>query len=113
MFENIKEYINLRLKHARFSFAERMALTSANFTATIIFVALFSLMFLFLSLGLGFYLGEKYNSFGTGFFIVGLIYLAVLLILVIFKRFLIINPIRNKVLFNFLNAKKNEEEVEQ
>ncbi len=108
MFEDIKEYINLRLKLARFTFAERMALASANFTATIIFIALFSLMFLFLSLSLGFYLGEKFDSFGKGFFMVGLIYLAILIVLVIFKRFIIINPIRNKVLFGFLNPKEEE-----
>ena len=73
MLETLKEYINARIKLMRFSFAERMANASANFTAIIIFVAVFSLMFLFLSLALGFYIGEKYDSLGIGFFAVGIL----------------------------------------
>lgn len=110
MLEIFKEYINARIKLMRFSFAERMANASANLTAIIIFVAVFSLMFLFLSLALGFYIGEKYNSFGIGFFTVGALYFVILIVLLILKRVLIINPIRNKILLSFLNPKPKDEQ---
>ena len=101
MLEIFKEYVNARIKLMRFSFAERMANASANLTAIIIFVAVFSLMFLFLSLALGFYIGEKY---------VGTLYFVILIVLLILKRVLIINPIRNKILLSFLNPKPKDEQ---
>lgn len=109
MLETLKEYINARVKLMRFSFAERMANASANLTAIIILVAVFLSMFLFLSLALAFYIGEKYNSFGTGFFAVGALYFTILVVLLILKKALIINPVRNKILLSFLNPKVKDE----
>lgn len=105
MLDTIKEYINARIKLMRFSFAERLANASANLTAIIIFLAIFSLMFLFMSLALGFYIGEKYDSYSLGFFAVGVLYFVVLILLIVLKRVMIINPIRNKILLSFLNPK--------
>jgi cell division protein FtsW (lipid II flippase) len=108
MFEEFKEYMNLRMKLMRFSIAEKMANASANFTAILIFTALFSLMFLFLSLALAFYIGEKYHSYSKGFLIMGIIYFVVLIVILVLKKYIIINPIRNKMIVNFLNPKEEE-----
>lgn len=105
MTDIIKDYINKHIQLIRLTFAEKMANSSASLIVTIIFIAIFSLTFLFLSLGLGFYIGEKYDSYSIGFFSVGVIYLILLVLIIIFKQPLIHNPIRNKVLLNFLNSK--------
>ena len=108
MIDLLKQYINKRLHLMRLSFAERISNASASFTVIIIFIAVFSLMFLFLSLGLGFYIGEKYDSYSVGFFSVGIIYLTLLVLILIFRKPLIHNPIRNKMLISFLNPKTKE-----
>jgi len=110
MVDSLKQYLNKRLELMRLVFAERISNTSASFTAIVIFIALFSLMFLFLSLALGFYIGEEYHSYSIGFFSVGIIYFIILILLIIFRKALILNPIRNKILLNFLNPKTTENE---
>ncbi|MCE1198358.1 MAG: phage holin family protein [Marinilabiliales bacterium] len=84
--ELLTEYLTARVKLFKLEVYEKTAKISATLFTSLAIGLLASLMFFFLSLALGFYLGSLLNSFGTGFLIIALFYLIPLVLLLIYRK---------------------------
>ena len=93
LIEKIKEYFNTRLKLGRLSLIEKCVLILAGLI-TDGFVLLFLILaFLFISLGLGFYLSALFGNSFTGFFIMAIFYFILALIIYLTKDKYLEKPI--------------------
>jgi ABC-type bacteriocin/lantibiotic exporter with double-glycine peptidase domain len=102
-------YVENMWEYARLSAAEKAtSLTAAAIGSAMI--AFFSgIIIFFLSLGLAFYIGSVMDSIATGFFIVAIGYVVLMIASLIF-----IKPIiERKISETIINALDNEEEPEQ
>ena len=77
----IKEYITTKAELTRLTVIEKLTTLISSLIADVIVVSAALLTFFFASLALGFYLGQLLNSYGAGFGIVALLYLAIALII--------------------------------
>lgn len=85
LLEKIKEYIDTRIKLSKLVLIEKGSSVFADIVTTIIVVFFLVIAFLFISIALGFYISELIgNSYG-GFFIVGLFYFLIALIVFLTK----------------------------
>lgn len=83
--EKLKEYFNTRLKLGRLTLIEKCVLVFAGLITDGFVVIFLILAFLFISLGLGFYLSELLGNSFAGFFIMALFYFVVALIIYLTK----------------------------
>lgn len=85
LLEKIKEYIDTRIKLSKLILIEKGSSVFADLITTLI-VALFLIVaFLFISIALGFYISELIGNSYAGFFIVGLFYFLIALIVFLMK----------------------------
>lgn len=93
--EHLKSYIANEVRKLKIQIIEYLA----NSSAFISFVTLLSLVFfvflVFISITIAISLGEVLDSLSLGFLIVSLIYIVLFSCIIIFRKTLIINPIRN------------------
>lgn len=101
--ENIKQYVNTNLEIVKLELTNKTSVFGAELVSSII-IGSISFMFLFiLSIGVGFYFSELLNNHFYGFIIVAAFYLVLLLIVFLFRKKLIQNPLRDKIIRKFLN----------
>ncbi len=93
----IKDYIRTRVELGRLTVIERLVSIAANLITDSFVVLAMILTFLFGSVTLGFYFGEKLGSNAGGFGIVSLIYLALALLMYFLK-----DKYVEKYLINFM-----------
>jgi hypothetical protein len=95
---NTKTYINLRTKAIKLEIYERVTnLIASGISAA--FIAMVALLaFMFLNVGVGFWLGYTFGSFAKGFFALGGFYLVVLGIYMAVRKSLVKNSVKNAVL---------------
>jgi hypothetical protein len=100
---NLKEYIRIQYEIHKLRLSEKIALGGAAvITATIIsLVVLFTI--LFSSFAAGYYLSERLGSSTTGFLIISGIYAFVALLLIIFRKKLLTERIRDGIIRKLLN----------
>jgi len=79
--DDVKEYINLRIRLIQLNVTEKVAQALANLIATTAALIFFILFFLFGSLALGYWLGELLDSAALGFALVAGFYLLIALLL--------------------------------
>ncbi len=103
------DYLDNISEYARLVIAEKMTLFSGSIISGL-FIAFFSgLIIFFLSLGLAIYVGESMGSLATGFFMVAIGYV----VLMVFAIILVKPIIERKVAAVIINALDNEEEIQQ
>ena len=98
LFNNIKEYANIRKELAMLTIAEKSSTAAAGAAAGGILAILAFFVFLFGSLTLGFYLSEKIGNTYSGFLIITGFYLLVALVVYFTQENLIKKPIENGVI---------------
>lgn len=93
-----RAYAEQQLEYYKLEIAERVSI-SLSAAITIVIIGMVLLIFtMFLSLALGFYLAEKLGSFSQAFLIVSGIHAAIALIVIVFRRHMITNPILSKII---------------
>ncbi|ADY53320.1 hypothetical protein Pedsa_2779 [Pseudopedobacter saltans DSM 12145] len=85
LLEKIKEYIETRFKLAKLVLIEKGTSIFADIITTLIVVFFLIVAFLFISIGLGFYISELIGNTYGGFLIVGLFYFLIALIVFLTK----------------------------
>lgn len=93
LFSEIKNYINLQKELLQLTAAEKATTVITLLVVAVAFLFLGSFMFLFLACALAIYLGELFNNYAAGFGITAGVLLLLALLILIFRRQLIINPI--------------------
>lgn len=86
LFEKLKSYITTRIELVKLKTIEKMSDVLSTLTIRLIILVIFSLLFLFLNLGIAFWLGELLGKIYFGFFIVSSIYLVMGLLILIFSK---------------------------
>lgn len=103
-----REYISQQLELTKLEAAEKIALISSHVVRSIIFFILGLLVFTMGSISIGLFLGDFFQSYAFGFFIIFIFYLLLFFVVYITQRRFIINPILNFVLDQFRNADHHE-----
>ncbi len=106
----VKFYIEQKVEYYRLAVIERLALTLSGLLTAFALVVLVSMVLLFGTIAVAFYLSHLLESEGHGFLIVAAFYLVLGIILFIFRRRLIMEPIINIVIQSVDEAEKQNEE---
>ncbi len=94
----VTDYLTARIQLLKYDIYEKTAKLTATLFSSLVIAMLASMMLLFLSLALGFYLGSVFDSYGTGFLVVTGIYLAMLLPFILLRKSWIEKTIINRVI---------------
>jgi len=101
--EYAKMYIAQNKEYLELEVTKRIAKTTSGII-TIIALAFFAfLVLIFLSLTLGFFLGQLWGSYALAFLAVTFIYLAIAILFYVFRNVLITNPIVEFVIDDIIN----------
>ncbi|MDP4131251.1 MAG: phage holin family protein [Bacteroidota bacterium] len=102
LIEKSQDYLETKLEIAKLKTVEKSSdvLSSIVVLISMIFLAL--LCFMFISIGLAFYLGSLVGSAHTGFFIMGGVYGIILIILYLLRNKWIKTPVSNLVIKKIL-----------
>lgn len=98
MLDQLKEYLATRLLLLKMDVTEKLSEAFALLFQRIV-LALFSVVFtFFFSVAIALYIGQYYESMALGFLWVAAFHLVVLLILFIFRRRLLQQPIEDEII---------------
>ena len=111
-FQEIKQmvadYLSARIQLLKYDIYEKSAKLSATLFSSLVIAMLASMMLLFLSLALGFYLGSEFDSYGAGFLVVTGIYLAMLLPFILLRKSWIEKTIINRIIEQLTEKEEDE-----
>lgn len=105
-FGYLREYVEKRIELYRVEIAEQLVESLSTLITSFLLLIIFGTVALFGSLSAGFYLAEVLDSLWLAFLIVTGFYALLALILSLFKRQLILNPILRMI----IDLLKGEEE---
>lgn len=106
--EKVKEYVNIQVELIKLKATDKLSLFSADMALGIILALLAFLVIIFISFAAGFYLASVTGSNFAGFIIVGGIYLAAAIIITIYRKKLIIDPVRNRIIKQMLSDEQHD-----
>jgi hypothetical protein len=96
--EGVKEYINTRYDLVVLKTYEKISNVGSEFISLVLILKITAFALLLLSFAAAFYISYIVNDTYTGFIIVGGVYFLISIILLIFKKQLLINPFRNSII---------------
>jgi len=109
LIEYLTKFIELKLEIYELKFKEQLVVIISSF-ATLVLILSFGLFMIFFgSLALGFYLNGIFESRFLGFVIVGLIYLLICIVLVVFKDKIITNRLFQAIFSDSLTINDDEQ----
>jgi hypothetical protein len=94
----VREYLEGHFDFFKLTSTETLAKLTAWLVSRFVFLLLGTIALFFGSLGLGFYLGVKLGAYHLGFFIVGGIVALVLLLMLGFRKAMLLTPVMNSVI---------------
>ncbi len=94
----ITDYLDARIKLLKYEIYEKTAKISSSLFSAFVIVMLAFLVLFFLSIALGFYFGTLFNSYGTGFILVTVLYLILLIPFLLFRKNWIERIIINRII---------------
>lgn len=100
--ESVKKYLNTRYELLVLQTTEKMANVGAEAISAIIISKLGALAILILSFAAAFYISFVMDNTYTGFLIVGGVYFLIALLLIGFRKSLLIKPFRNIIIRSML-----------
>lgn len=103
LFFKTKEYINTQIELLKL---KTIRMGSAVLSSTLVFLVLgcvFSMVFLFLSIGLALYLGKIAGAVYIGFFVVAGLYVILGVAFYLFRKTILHKPISDWVIKNFID----------
>lgn len=110
MLKKLENYISSRILLLKIEGTEKVSKTLAVFLKRIVLLMFLSSFIFFLSVAIGLYIGDIYNSYIVGFSSVAGIHLLLLLILYLLRKPLLERPVKNEVV---RTAFKNEQEKDK
>lgn len=93
IFEELKDYIELRYNLGRLQLTEKIVLITSFFITFFVILMIFLVFFMFLSFSLAFYLGHIMNYVPYGFLAVGAIYFVIGIVVYTLRKTMITNPV--------------------
>ncbi len=107
--KDISSYIDLKLEYSKLILYEKIARISAISISSLVVLFFSFFVFLFVSISIGFYLGEKTGSNALGFGIISLLFLLILMIILLFKKKYIENTISEKFIEILMEEHEDKE----
>ena len=101
----VKAYIEQQVEYAKLDVAERISTAISSAITTIVVLQLVFFFCGFLSIALGIYVGQRMDSYVKGFLLVGGIYALFTIVLIIFRRPLVTNPVVSRIIKIFFEVK--------
>ena len=102
LFADSKEYLETRIELAKLQAVEKSSEIASSAVVGLMLLLFFTLVFLFGSVALAFYLSEKSGQYSTGFLIVASIYLLIGVLLYLVRDRWIMKPISNAIIQKML-----------
>jgi hypothetical protein len=113
LVNNISKFIELKLELYELKFKEQLVVIISSFATLALIISFGLFMLLFASLALSFYLNGVFESGFLGFVIVGLIYLLICIILVVFKDKIITNHLFKALFSDSLTINNDEQDSDK
>ena len=112
-FEHVRGYLSSNLELFKLRIMEKSALAFSSLIAMIILLLVCFAFFLLLSMGLAKELSEYFESESLGYYCMALLYLIVGVVLIVFRRRLLIEPLMNFFIATVQDDFKPGDEHEQ
>jgi len=96
--KNIQEYVNTQYELVGLQLIDRTAVSGSSLLSRLVITSVIFISVLFLSLALGFYLAQVLQSIVVSFMLIGLFYLVIALVFVLFRKWLLVYPFRNTII---------------
>lgn len=113
LVNNISKFIELKLELYELKFKEQLVVIISSFATLALIISFGLFMMFFASLALSFYLNGVFESGFLGFVIVGLIYLLICIILVVFKDKIITNHLFQALFSDSLTINDDEQDSDK
>ncbi|MBU3713722.1 MAG: hypothetical protein FGM46_02100 [Ferruginibacter sp.] len=107
---HLRKYIDNRMSYTKLVLAERVSNIFSKIFSQLIFIIFIILFLLFAGISLALFLISLTGAYYWGFMIVASIFLAIGLIVLIFRKPLFQKPVTNIILKEILNSEENEED---
>ena len=101
--DNIRDYITARQQLLRLQVTEKVSGILSNFFSLLIIIPFFLLAFLFLSITLAHVFSELWGHEYAGYLTVTLLYVLIGILMVKYRKGLLVKPIKNKLIKQFLS----------
>lgn len=105
--DDLKEYLNLRLRLIQLNLAEKISIALANLISSLIATVFFVLFFLFGSFALAYWIGTSLGSTALGFAIIAGIYFLFAVIILVFAKKSIRRNLTNSFISEFTDDNSN------
>jgi len=107
LVSSLREYLNLQLEILKLTVIDRIAGSASGFIAGIVFLVIAIMGIFALNISAGLYFSAVTGSYALGFLLLAGIYLLLLLVLVIFRKPVLLSPIKNKMIRQLLGKMPN------
>lgn len=104
----IQEFVSQEVESIKLEVAEKISIASSSVITGLILATLGSLVFIFVCIALGFFLGARLGSNAAGFLIVSGIFALLLLVVFLFRKVLITDKVVIAVIELFFDQDKDE-----
>ena len=104
--DSLKQYLQLNYEIIKLEATERTSVISSVLVSSLVIGVTMFLFVLALSIGAGFYLSTLFGQLYLGFAIIAGFYLLLALVLFVFRKKLIENPFRDKIIRKIVGNKK-------
>jgi len=102
-FEYARMYLEQKGDYLHLEASKRVAKTTSNLVTLAVIAFLSFMVILFLTLSIGFFLGSMWGSYGLSFLIITVFYAITAIVIFIFKKQFITNPIIALMVKHLLN----------
>ncbi len=96
--DNVKEYINTRIELMKLKVSAKLAVILSNAMSRIILILFLFMFIMFISITAGFWLSKLTGGYASGFLILSGIYLLLFILFFIFRKHIIIEPMKDKII---------------
>ena len=102
LFADVKDYLETRIELTKLQAVEKSSEIAGSEVVGLLLLLFFTLVFLFGSIALAFYISEMTGRYSSGFLIVAGIYLAIGLIVYLARESWIKKPVSNSIISKML-----------
>lgn len=103
---SFREYVKLQVEILKLELVQRISALAAKLVSAIMLALLAMFALIGVTIGAGFYLGERFESNALGFLAIGGFYIFLFLLFFLFGDRIIQAPVRDKIIQAFLGEEK-------
>jgi len=105
--KNLREYMKVQYELLKLQLVHKLSASISWLMSAMVIMLIAFLSVLFLSAAAGVYFANVLGSYTAGFSVVGLIYLFIFFILILFRKNIIATPLKNKIIEEALNESED------